>query len=507
MKIKAVCEKTGLTDRTVRYYIEEGLISPSFTENYLGRKSFDFSDEDIVELCDIAVLRKFDFSIEEIKELLCSPESSPVIVRAVKERIDSELLMNQEKLSVLSSLNEQTVYTVSELAKVLSKPESLTPAEEAVETNVWRRVVSVTKGSVFFLSVWLPIVISISVLLLAFFRCEHPIVDPFFLAIALSSFLPSLFSVLSSPIKPLRHRIVKRVLFFLCLVCIPISAFASFLAVNDCDHSWVELAVEVEASCAREGRVVRRCDICRDVVVETVERPAHTVVIDQAVEATCSYAGLSEGAHCSVCHTVLIQQEAMPKKDHTYVKIPVEPTCDAEGYVLWVCPCGYSYRDNVIAATERHDFEKNGEDGYICSFCSLEVCEYGFVDGSSSGGEQKMKYYITGKADKVNEQERSLVIYGKGKMPAPLYQLHHPWRSSIYVEEIRTVVICEGVTSIAEGAFSGSIAEDGFFGNPFHSVKCFIVKGTTLVIDPESSDVSGIECDITYVSFVSKHHQ
>jgi DNA-binding transcriptional MerR regulator len=43
MKIKAVCERTELTDRTIRYYIEEGLISPAFTENYLGRKSFDFS--------------------------------------------------------------------------------------------------------------------------------------------------------------------------------------------------------------------------------------------------------------------------------------------------------------------------------------------------------------------------------------------------------------------------------------------------------------------------------
>jgi len=43
MKIKAVCERTGLTDRTIRYYIEEGLLSPSFNENYIGRKSFDFT--------------------------------------------------------------------------------------------------------------------------------------------------------------------------------------------------------------------------------------------------------------------------------------------------------------------------------------------------------------------------------------------------------------------------------------------------------------------------------
>ena len=69
MRIKAVCEASGLTDRTVRYYIEEELISPVYTENYLGRKTFDFSESDIQKLNDIAVLRKFGFSIAEIKEM------------------------------------------------------------------------------------------------------------------------------------------------------------------------------------------------------------------------------------------------------------------------------------------------------------------------------------------------------------------------------------------------------------------------------------------------------
>ena len=47
MRIKKVCDLTGLTDRTVRYYIEEQLISPAYTENYLGRKAFAFSDSDV----------------------------------------------------------------------------------------------------------------------------------------------------------------------------------------------------------------------------------------------------------------------------------------------------------------------------------------------------------------------------------------------------------------------------------------------------------------------------
>ena len=125
MKIKTVCEKTGLTDRTIRYYIEEGLISPSYTENYLGRKSFEFSDENISELNDIAVLRSFDFSIEEIRVILLTPESSPDIIKGAKERLEKNLLINEKKVSAMSLLNAEQSYTLSQLAMELSKPDEL----------------------------------------------------------------------------------------------------------------------------------------------------------------------------------------------------------------------------------------------------------------------------------------------------------------------------------------------------------------------------------------------
>ena len=62
MKIKAVCEETGLTDRAVRYYIDEGLIKPEFTENYVGRRSYDFTFEDISLISDISTRRNFGFT-------------------------------------------------------------------------------------------------------------------------------------------------------------------------------------------------------------------------------------------------------------------------------------------------------------------------------------------------------------------------------------------------------------------------------------------------------------
>ena len=69
MKIKDVCDLTGLTSRTIRVYIDECLIKPEYTENYLGRRAFNFSENDIATLKNIAILRKFGFSIPEILKI------------------------------------------------------------------------------------------------------------------------------------------------------------------------------------------------------------------------------------------------------------------------------------------------------------------------------------------------------------------------------------------------------------------------------------------------------
>lgn len=69
MKIKEVIKETGLTDRAIRLYIENELVKPEYDENYNGRKSIDFSENDIQQLKNIALLRKADFSIPEIKSL------------------------------------------------------------------------------------------------------------------------------------------------------------------------------------------------------------------------------------------------------------------------------------------------------------------------------------------------------------------------------------------------------------------------------------------------------
>lgn len=69
MKIKEVIEQTGLTDRAIRLYISNGLVTPENQKNYTGRNNYNFTDDDVTMLKQIALLRKADFSIEQIKIL------------------------------------------------------------------------------------------------------------------------------------------------------------------------------------------------------------------------------------------------------------------------------------------------------------------------------------------------------------------------------------------------------------------------------------------------------
>ena len=122
MKIGAVCEQTGLTDRTVRYYTEEGLLNPSYTKNYLGRKTFDFSDNDVAMLRHIAVMRKYGFAIPEIKSILEDPAKSVEIIEALRQKKQETIQSEQELLDVLLTLEKGKPYTVPELAEALNTP-------------------------------------------------------------------------------------------------------------------------------------------------------------------------------------------------------------------------------------------------------------------------------------------------------------------------------------------------------------------------------------------------
>ncbi len=100
MKMKEVLAQTGLTDRAVRLYIDNGLIAPDIEENYSGRKNIEFSQADIDRLKNIALLRKIGFSIPDIKEISQGGENTKSIIEAFiqqkQENIESDTLVLEQ---------------------------------------------------------------------------------------------------------------------------------------------------------------------------------------------------------------------------------------------------------------------------------------------------------------------------------------------------------------------------------------------------------------------------
>lgn len=66
MKMKEVCAQTGLTERAVRFYVQEKLVVP-LAQRRGGRTWLDFSPNHVDRLRAIATLRKAGFTLEEIR--------------------------------------------------------------------------------------------------------------------------------------------------------------------------------------------------------------------------------------------------------------------------------------------------------------------------------------------------------------------------------------------------------------------------------------------------------
>jgi len=89
-----------------------------------------------------------------------------------------------------------------------------------------------------------------------------------------------------------------------------------------------------------------QCNACM-ATRETV----HVIVVDPAVAAGCTTDGLTEGAHCSVCHAVLTAQETVAPRGHVYDS-SADEICNVCGDIRY-----YSYEVSdgkaVITAVSR----------------------------------------------------------------------------------------------------------------------------------------------------------
>ncbi len=153
------------------------------------------------------------------------------------------------------------------------------------------------------------------------------------------------------------------------------------------EHTYGDWKITIAPTCTQNGLRERVCTICGRKAEEDVSAKGHTEVVDNAVEATCTETGLTEGKHCSVCNTVLVKQNEVLAKGHTeVVDNAVEPTCTetglTEGKHCSVCNT-VLVKQNVVAAkghTEVIDevveptCDKQGKtEGKHCSVCGTVI--------------------------------------------------------------------------------------------------------------------------------------
>ena len=114
----------------------------------------------------------------------------------------------------------------------------------------------------------------------------------------------------------------------------------------------------------------KRCSVCNTVIKEqeVIPKTSHTVVIDPAVAASCSSTGLTEGSHCSTCGEVIVAQEVVSRLPHDMV----DAACTV---------CGYSddpYK--MLSNYVKNNGHVDGVDTYCVSkmFSSPETPSYLF---------------------------------------------------------------------------------------------------------------------------------
>ena len=171
------------------------------------------------------------------------------------------------------------------------------------------------------------------------------------------------------------------------------------------EYTW---ETQTEATCASAEIEIGTCICGKTATREGDAALGHTEVVDQAVAATCTETGLTEGKHCSVCNEVLVAQEELAALGHIRGEAVKEnekaSTCTVAGSydsVVYCSACETEMsRETVTLDLANHTWndgevtaapgcESTGVKSFTCSVCgeikTEEVAALGHVEEVVSG--------------------------------------------------------------------------------------------------------------------------
>lgn len=140
MKMKEVCAATGLTERAVRFYVQEQLVTPQ-AQRRGGRTWLDFSEEDVERLRAVGTLRKAGFTIDEIRSMgqdfqKNAPGASFALRRRLQEAIEAYERLRRIDTAQADGLEGYASLLEAEV-KGQPLPDSDRPCTRHVDIDAW----------------------------------------------------------------------------------------------------------------------------------------------------------------------------------------------------------------------------------------------------------------------------------------------------------------------------------------------------------------------------------
>lgn len=123
------------------------------------------------------------------------------------------------------------------------------------------------------------------------------------------------------------------------------------------------------ADCTTSGSEDRVCSCGKTLESRKIPATGHTIVTDKGIAPSCTSYGLTDGSHCSVCNTIIVDQEIVNSKGHNMSSKKVAATANKAEHTLHYCTiCSYSYEE-FPSSTSPIKFKSNN-DG-TCSVTGL----------------------------------------------------------------------------------------------------------------------------------------
>lgn len=105
LKVGDLAKLTGLTVRTLRFYDQIGLFSPS-GQTESGHRQYD--ELDLLRLQQILALKELGLSLEEVKNALADEQFQPLeIVQFQMARMKEQIMLKQKLLEQLQYVSKQ----------------------------------------------------------------------------------------------------------------------------------------------------------------------------------------------------------------------------------------------------------------------------------------------------------------------------------------------------------------------------------------------------------------